>query len=344
MGAMALVMIILIAMLPRLILSVSEKKASDSQAEEILTEQVSIEELKYLSFCMLSAQSSESRISTDEFREVLAELYAADYVLIDCYDIVDISEDGSFSYKESITVPEGKHPLVIFEMDISYNLNSADKGTASKLILENGNLTAQYTNSEGQLFTGDYDFVTVLESFISEHSDFSYNGARAVLGVSGSCGIFGYRTVSYFASEEDNPYSQYGTFDVEGEIASASELIDELKMLGYHFACCGFEEDISYGAEYSIVEEDISNWMSETAAVIGDVDIMLLPRQTDIGSWSGYSDNAKYTLLAENGFSYYIVGNNNTPYLLQVSGSYVRMTTYEIFTFDDFESVLETSD
>ena len=335
-AAAAAAVVLALVFIPRLVSFVQERVQSVDQEGEAL-EEVSLSELRHVSFDALSVQESDSRMSVSEFTNALEQLYAADYVLVDLYDIADITEEGNISYKDTITVPEGKHPLIISQTDICYPMNAQENGTASRLVLDDGKVKAQYEDSNGNKVTGDYDIVPILESFIEENPEFSYGGARAILGVSGYSGVFGYRTTSYFDSEENNPYASYGVFNTKSEIEDAKEIAEELKSLGYRFASCGFAEDISYGAEYSIVEEDVDNWQVETAPVTGNTDIILLPRQTDIGSWSGYTkDDSKYELLSETGFKFYFVGNNATPYMIQTDDSYFRQTIYEVHTNEDF--------
>ncbi len=334
-------LLIIAALIALLIIVLQIKKEMETEIETTITEEVSMDELRHLSFDILSIDASESRMSVEEFAQALQELYDAGYVLVDVYDIVELGEDGSFSYKQTITLPEGKIPLLLTQREVSYPFNAQEIGVASSLVLENGEIKAQYTTSDGQILVGDYDIVPILETFIAQYPDFSYNGARAVLGVSGYCGVLGYRTSSYLESSDDNPYAAYGLFDIESERASATEIVNALTELGYHFASYGFADDISYGAEYSIVESDASQWQSEVAEVVGETDILLLPKQTDIDSWKGYSeDDVKYALLSGLGFDFYFVGNNSSPYMLQVSDGYVRQTVYEINTYDDFTAAL----
>ena len=337
-AAVAAAVVLAIAFIPQIVSMLGE--SADAESEDgIVLEEVDISEVRHLAFDMLSIESSETRMSAEGFSEALTDLYMQGYVLIDVYDIVDISEEGELSYKDTVSVPKGKKPLILTQTDISYPMDAAGEGVADKLVLEGGKLKAQYTNASGQARTGDYDFVSVLESFIGRYPDFSYDGARAVLCASGETGVFGYRTASYFSGTENNPYADYGTFDTASEKEAASEIVEELKELGYRFACCGFEDDISYGAEYSIVKADVEKWLKETEPVVGETDLIYLPRQTDIGSWSGYTeDNSKYGLLSESGFKFYFVGNNATPSLLQVKDGYVRQTVYEVHTDMDFDN------
>ena len=335
-GIAAAAVVLAFAFVPRIVGHIQENMAG-SEEEAEATEEVGISELRHISFDTLSVSGSDSRMSAAEFSEALAQLYDEGYVLVDVYDIAQTGEDGSFSCSGKITVPQGKKPLIISQADICYPLNAQENGTASKLVLESGKIKAQYTDANGNTQTGDYDIVPILETFIENNPDFSYDGARAVLGVSGYSGVFGYRTTGYFSSEENNPYASYGTFNTENESEQAEEIADELKSLGYRFASCGFAEDISYGAEISIVEEDLDNWKIEVEPITGKTDIILLPRQTDIGSWSGYgADNSKFELLSEAGFRFYFVGNNATPYMFQSGDSYVRQTVYEVHTKADF--------
>lgn len=335
-GVAAAAAVLAFIFVPRIAGYIQENMRGTDEEEEA-TEEVDISELRHISFDILSVAGSDTRVSAAEFSEALTQLYDEGYVLVDIYDMAETGEDGSISCSGKITVPQGKKPLIISQSDICYPLNAQENGTASKLVLESGKIKAQYTDSTGNTQTGDYDIVPILETFIENNPDFSYNGARAVLGVSGYSGVFGYRTTGYFSSEENNPYASYGTFNTENESEQAEEIVDALKSLGYRFASCGFAEDISYGAEISIVEEDLDNWKSEVEPVIGETDIILLPRQTDIGSWSGYdADNSKFELLSEAGFRFYFVGNNATAYMFQAGDSYVRQTVYEVHTMADF--------
>lgn len=332
----AIVVVLAVFVLPRLITALRNAGGNDKQA----TQEVDASEIRHLSFDTLSINGNDTRMSVDEFKDALSKLYNAGYVLVDVYEIAHKDETGTFVYSDTIKVPQGKKPLIISQQDVSYGLDSSE-GTANKLVLVDGEIKAQYTSNDKTEF-GDYDIVPILEAFIEEHPDFSYDGARAILGVSGSEGVLGYRTTSYFSSSaEDNPYASYGTFDTKSETESAKEVADELKAKGYRFASCGFDSNITYGAEYSIVEEDVKSWSDEVKPVVGETNLILLPRQTDIASWKGYTeDNNKYKLLLDEGFRYYFVGNASAPFMLQTKDGYVRQSIYEVFNQIDFANAL----
>ena len=337
-AVIALIILAAVFALPRGIKALRE--AIGGNGEES-THEVDVTQVRILSFDTLSTGSSDSRLSAEEFKSALSQLYNAGYVLVDVYDIAQEDETGNLVCNDTINVPVGKKPLIISQQDVSYALNAAEIGTANKLVLKDGEIKAEYTNGD-TIQTGDYDIVPILETFIDEHPDFSYNDARAVLGVSGSYGVLGYRTTSYFSSsEEDNPYASYGVFDTKNEAESAKKVADDLKTKGYRFASCGFDADISYGAEYSIVEGDVKSWSNEVEPIVGETNIMLLPRQTDIASWKGYTeDNKKYKLLFNEDFRYYFVGNNTASFMFQAKDGYVRQSIYEISNYTDFENAI----
>ena len=144
------------------------------------------------------------------------KLYTGGYVLVDFNSFIASNEDltgnRNFSYNP-VLLPEGKKPIMITETMVNYfdymidgnkdgEPDAGGAGFASKLIVDtNGDIKAQMVDASGQTQVGDFDLVPVLETFISEHPDFSYRGARATLAVTGTQGIFGYRTnTSYISS------------------------------------------------------------------------------------------------------------------------------------------------
>ena len=89
------------------------------------------------------------------------------------------------------------------------------------------------------------------------------------------------------------------------------------------------------------MEEDVKSWSDEVKPVVGETNLILLPRQTDIASWKGYTeDNNKYKLLLDEGFRYYFVGNASAPFMLQTKDGYVRQSVYEVFNQIDFANAL----
>ena len=148
-----------------------------------------------------------------EFKAILEEMYNNGYVLVSPYDIAYevTDESGTYFKKGEIWLPSGKKPFLMSQDDVNYYSymvgtgNGKNKvpvfadthgdGLAHKIVIgEDGFPTCEYMDTNGNVTVGDYDLVPVLEKFIQSHPDFSYHGARAILGVTGYEGVFGYRT------------------------------------------------------------------------------------------------------------------------------------------------------
>ena len=96
---------------------------------------------------------------------------------------------------KTLMVPEGRTPLILSLDDCSYYLYMDGDGFADRLIVaEDGRVRNEYTDAEGTTHVGAFDVVPRLDDFLAEHPDFSLNGARGVLAMTGYDGVFGYRT------------------------------------------------------------------------------------------------------------------------------------------------------
>ena len=234
--------------------------------------------------------------------------------------------DGNQVYlKNSIYLPEGKKPVMITETMVNYFAYMIDPdkngtpdanggGFASRLILDaSGDIKAEMVNAEGQTVVGDYDLVPILETFIKEHPDFSYRGARATLAVTGHEGVFGYRCNTSYVTDFGNDF-------YEQECAGARQIVQALRDKGYTIACYSYNNEDYRAFSAQQIKEDIQKWQSQTVPVVGDVDIIVFARATDIDDYSG----AKFKVLHDAGFRVF-VNNGNSPYA-EINPDYVRQT------------------
>ena len=285
-------------------------------------------------------------VTTDEFSKILDQLYANGYVLVDFDSIVEekVADDGSVTYAaKTIYLPEGKTPVMITETMVNYysymigsnNTGTADvggDGFASKLVLQNGEITAEMLDASGNTIYGDYDLVPILNHFIEAHPDFAYQGARATLAVSGYDGVFGYRT-------------NMGNAD---EIAAAKELVQALRDEGYTIACYTYSDKNYSGFSATEIKSDLDKWAEEVTPVLGDVDIIIYAKGIDITDYSG----ARFNVMYEAGFRYFIGASTSTSaevgtkYVIQkrlmVTGTQMANTPSTYSKFFDAASVLNT--
>ncbi len=276
----------------------------------------------------LGGQYNRNFVTTGEFSKILDQLYANNYVLVDYDSFVTKSADldGNEVYmKNSIYLPEGKKPVMITETMVNYlgyMIDSNDDGTpdaggagfASKLVVDaNGDIKAEMVTGDNQTVVGDYDLVPILESFILEHPDFSYRGARATLAVTGDEGVFGYRCNTSYVQNFGNDF-------YEQEVAGAKQIVEALRNKGYTIACYSYANRDYRADSAQIIKEDIQKWQSQIVPVIGDVDIIVFARTTDIDDYSG----AKFKVLQDAGFG--IMVNNGTAPYAEINPDFVRQT------------------
>lgn len=247
----------------------------------------------------------QSRVTVDEFNAMLEQLYEDGYVLVRFSDLAAVNEDGVMEAKE-LMLPAGKKPLLLSETNVNYDLELSGQGLASRLILdENGALTCERQTSDGSTVTGAFDVVPCVEAFIQEHPDFSNNGARGILGLTGYNGILGYRTDDALATSTDNRYAaKYGVFDTAAEKEAVAPVVAALKNAGWEFACNGYDK-VSY-ADADTVSADLTKWKENVGTLVGDTNILLFPSGTDSRGWKAYDEtDPVYAVLKEQGFLYF---------------------------------------
>ena len=243
---------------------------------------------------------NQNFVTTDEFQKILEQLYEKDYVLVGLEDVVfSTTADGKTTYSaNTIYLPDGKKPIMITETMVNYyGYMQESGGFATKLVLdENGKVLAQMA---GQEKPGNYDLVPILNAFIEEHPDFSYRGARAILAVSGYEGVFGYRTKNG-GEEAEN----------------AMKVVEALRNDGYTIACYTYA-DINYSkASATEIQADLQKWSAEITPILGNVDVLVYAKATDITDYSGN----QYNVLYNAGFRYFI--GTGTIASAKVAGEY----------------------
>ena len=273
-------------------------------------------------------------VTINEFPRILDQLYANNYMLVKLDDVyaatVDANGNTTYTAKD-LYLPAGKKPLIITQTQINYYFYMTDgngdkipdakgAGFASKLIVdENGNLTNTYIDASGNELQGAYDMVPLLEQFIQAHPDFSYRGARAVLAVTGSDGIFGYRTY-------DGAAATFGQEAYDKEVEGAKQLVAALRKAGYEIACYTYGNK-GYGyMSVNDIRADLKKWNNEVAPILGDVRTFVFAQNSDIGSRNGPYNGQSYNELKENGFQIFLgfTGSDGEPWSYE-GQQYVRM-------------------
>lgn len=272
----------------------------------------------------------------DEFTKILESMYARGYVLVSPYDVAYEVEDpnGNYFVNGVIRLPEGKTPFLMSQDDVNYYSNYIGTGNgknetpifadtngdgfASRIVIgEDGYPTCEYMDKEGNITYGDYDLIPMLEKFIQEHPDFSYHGARAIIGVTGYEGVFGYRTKPAYEAA-------LGSERYQKECEDAKAVAQCLRDHGWILASHSYGHP-SYGnISADRVEKDSTKWEDTVQPIIGDCDVILYPNGSDIEGSKHYTfDNAKFKALYEDGYRYFFNVDSHT-YWVQLGANYYR--------------------
>ena len=283
---------------------------------------------KDVSGAELSGSYNKNFVSVEEFTRILNQLYSSNYVLVDFNSFISTTTrvDGNTNFEaKSIYLPQGKKPVMITETMVNYfeymvdpdkdgTLDGTGHGFANKLVLDaNGDIKAAYVDASGQSLVGNYDLVPVLESFIQEHPDFVYQGARAILAVSGTEGVFGYRTNTAYVS-------RFGQAFYDNEVTEAKKIVAALREKGYTIASYTYSNQAYRSMSTAQIQAEVTNWTNQITPVLGEVDTIVFARGSDIESYSGTSFNVLYN----SGLRFFL--NSGTSPRVDVNTTFVRQT------------------
>lgn len=267
-------------------------------------------------------------VTIGEFTKILQQLYENNYMLINYDDIVTTETAGNGSVQvvdKALYLPSGKKPLILTQTQVNYYTYMTDSdgdklpdkgadGFASRLLVdENGKLSCEIVNADGLVSTGAYDLVPILESFVATHPDFSYKGAKAVLAVSGYDGVFGYRTTAEAKNYFDAAFYQQ-------QLDDAATVIAALKDAGYRIACYTYG-NIAYGtADMAAISTDLQKWTVETLPLLGEVDMLVYAKNSDIANAGTVYSGEKLDKLLSSGFRYFIgFSDRGTPWQVRTN-------------------------
>ena len=315
------------------------KRASYVNTMNALVEYKDISTIPNLSFHVLMADPARAFkdtefggsynrnfVSTTEFAKILEQLYANGYVLVDFNSVTGSSTDatgGEKFFANSVYLPADKKPIMLTETLVNYFAYMIDgngdgvadaqgDGFASKLVVSGDTIKAEYVDASGQTLVGDFDFVPILETFIAEHPDFSYRGARATLAVCGYEGVFGYRTnTSYIATKGNDYYNN--------EVSGAKAVAQKLRDMGYTIACYTYGNEDYSKMTANQISADIQLWNQQITPVLGNVNTIVFARSKDIQDYNGNAFQVLYT----SGFRYFVAYSSQQPWA-EINTNYVR--------------------
>ena len=198
-----------------------------------------------------------------ELEKILPQLYERGYVLYDlneCYEMVN----GKMQRKE-ILLPAGKMPLILSVDDVAYAYGD---GYARRLFVDDaGALLYEVPNPSGGVdIIPDGDVMGVVDAFVAGHPDFSWNGHKGTIALTGFQGAFGYP--SY-----DDPAYQ----------TEIKKVADALRADGWSFASHSYTHNSGVygfwgtGCIPDKIYYDINKWVDRVSPWIGETNLFLAP-------------------------------------------------------------------
>ncbi len=251
-----------------------------------------------------------------EFEAMLRIMHEKGFVLVNLDDMAKVvrAEDGTEKMEAcKIMLPPGKKPFVMSQDDVSYYQYMIGDGFATRMVIgEDGYPTCEYEQEDGTMVRGDYDLVPILEKFIQANPDFSYQGARATLAITGYDGVLGYRTCP--SGEGYN----------EGEIEKAKAVAARMRELGWVFASHSWGHQLYGSISVDKLRTDSEKWEKEVEPILGETDIIIYAHGEDIAGIENYStENEKYNILRNCGFRYFCNVDAH-QYWVQLTDDYLR--------------------
>lgn len=204
---------------------------------------------------------------------------------------------------------------------------------ADRLVLdENGEVKAAYTEDDGTVSIGDYDMVPLIDSFVKEHPDFSYRGAKGTLAMTGYNGVLGYHTdIDYKVKENLLPDQEewlnaHPEFDYDADVEQAKKVAEAMKENGWVFASHTWGHKNVADAALDEIKTDTEKWKSYVEPILGPTNIIIFAFGADIGGAQPYTTentNGKFDYLKSQGFDIYC-NVDSQKYFVQFGENFMR--------------------
>lgn len=255
-------------------------------------------------------------LTGSQFLKMLEELYANNYVLVDAEALVSMT-DPTFLVEQDLIVPEGKKPLILVIENLDYSARTYGLGTCRRLVLnDQGEVCGEYVNSEGQTITSrEAEAIGILDAFVEEHHDFSYNGSKGVISLCGYESCFGYivsedqvddRTAAL--SSMGLPSGEFNDSEIEAAQNTVMEIASVLTDHGWKFASSTYGNINANDSDMETIVSDTTKWIEQIEPLLGDVHMIVYPGGNFI---NGTDPRAEY--LKNNGFRIFF-GIGSLPY------------------------------
>lgn len=240
--------------------------------------------------------------TVSEFKKMLPLLLENDFILYDITEMVELV-DGKAVAKD-IYLPAGKKPLVLSIDDVNYYDYMKPDGFADRLDVDaEGNVVTIVKDENGNdTVTYDGDVMPILDAFVKEHPEFSWQGAKGIVAVTGYQGAFGYRIT-------DLP--DYDEATQQWMLSQVKKVATALRNSGWQIASHSYTHNQYWNNKTMTMEQleyDTGRWLNEIAPYVGDTNIIITPFGVTYDQ-----DDPRFRYIIDHGFYIYCpVGSDMT--------------------------------
>lgn len=228
-------------------------------------------------------------VTVPEFQRIIEALHARQFILIDFRHLfAEVEENGQKRLvRKELLLPEGKKPLIISVDDLNYYEYMRANGNVHRLVLdEQGRVATLTEQPDGQrVIAYENEIVPLLDDFVAKHPDFSLDGAKGVLALTGYEGILGYQT-----HELQSP-------GFEKEKAEALRVVARLKETGWSFAAHGWGHQDARRIRLQHLVWDTQRWRDEVGSLLGETMVYIYPHGSSV-----LPGDPKFQALLDAGF------------------------------------------
>ena len=299
------------------------------------------------------SSSTELYLTTTEFENILENLYERDYVLVDPENLIEAS-DPTFLLERNLKVPKGKKPLVVVVENLQYNAAAYNCGTCRRLVLNDENqVCGEYINSAGEtIVSRTAESIGILDTFVEKHPDFTYDGAKGIISVSGHEACFGY-VVAAGEIEDRNaalsaanlPLVNPSNDEIDYAREKVTDIVNVLSDNGWKFASCTYNyiEDCR-NTEKEILMDDTEKWLDQIGSLFGEVHMLVYPNGNYIYGTDDravYYKNLGFRIFFGGGATPYYTYGDNYLYLDRAMMSYKTLTRKAYEELFDYNQIID---
>ena len=198
-------------------------------------------------------------VTAVEFRRILDQLWRNRWTLVSPLAVAS----------GRVLVPPGRKPLVLQEDDVNYYAYFTGRGLADRLVVDpTGRVMAEYADHDGTHVT-DLDVVPLVDQEVARHPEFSADGAKGLLALTGYEGLFG----------------EHDVVD-PGARARIHTLATTLRADGWFLASHTYGHINLSKDSLGVLQRDTARWQALTRSLLGPVHVLVYPfgsRPTEAG-------------------------------------------------------------